>query len=449
MPAHNQARFIGQAIRSVLAQSYLDWELVVVDDGSTDGTAEIARAFGDPRVRVLVQVQRGVCEARNAALAHSRSPYVALLDADDLYEPDKLQRHLETMDARPDVGLTYSSRTEIDGDGRCLGFSPASAESTVRDLLLGFPFAPSDVVVRRSLVDVAGPFRREFVVNEDRDWFVRLAFAGCRCVGLDRFLGSRRLHQGKVFDDLPARLADMERALQFAFEDSRCPPSVQAVSRAAHANVYLTWAYQAAIQGEHDYATTLFERALEAQPAWRRAPRDMLVELVTTSVRDGGDHERRLHRLFASMPTSWRRPLDVRDAVRLGYLLRGSLAVVCADASDGPALLSAARSLRASVASLVFPFLSGQLASLESAKGTERSSAATASLAGVLGTVGQAALARRLEGSQALNAAFSHHHGGRPREALRAVGRAIRLRPAYLANRGTLSVLLRSLVKGA
>jgi len=99
IPCYNQAHFLGEAIESVLAQSYPNFEIIVVDDGSTDDTSEVARRY--PGVRLVRQENKGLSGARNAGLAHSEEEYVVFLDADDRLLPDALETVLEHLEAHP------------------------------------------------------------------------------------------------------------------------------------------------------------------------------------------------------------------------------------------------------------------------------------------------------------------------------------------------------------
>jgi len=115
MPAFNAARTIGSSIRSVLNQTEQDFEVVVVDDGSTDDTPERAQSFAsDPRVRVIAQRNRGPSAARNAGLASARGLYVSMLDADDLWLPEYLEVMGGALDANPDAAFAYTDAWVLD-----------------------------------------------------------------------------------------------------------------------------------------------------------------------------------------------------------------------------------------------------------------------------------------------------------------------------------------------
>ena len=126
MAARNMAPWIGDSLRSVRAQTLEDWECLVVDDGSGDATAEIARAFNDSRIRVLPQACRGVSAARNRGLAEAGGKYVAFLDADDIWTPHALDTLSAPLESSPDLVLTWADYLRFDDATRRLLPSPAT-----------------------------------------------------------------------------------------------------------------------------------------------------------------------------------------------------------------------------------------------------------------------------------------------------------------------------------
>src|SRR5438067_8321397 len=116
-PVYRGERFVAATIQSVLAQTYRDWELVIVDDGSPDDSAGIIDGYlPHPQIRFIRQANAGVAAARNTGIANARGEFVALLDQDDLWLPDKLERQLLYLNARPDVGFVHSRVDCIDAD---------------------------------------------------------------------------------------------------------------------------------------------------------------------------------------------------------------------------------------------------------------------------------------------------------------------------------------------
>lgn len=185
MPAHNAERYIGAAIASARAQTYTNWELIIVDDGSTDGTATIAAraAASDPRVRLIRQPNGGEAVARNTALAHLRGELIAFLDADDAYLPHHLAVTVAYLQAHPLCDAVYTDGYHCDQEGRRL----ATLSSRRRGPFEGDLFEPlvraSDVfgpplcvVLRRAGVTRrALAFDPQIVIGPDWEFFTRYA----------------------------------------------------------------------------------------------------------------------------------------------------------------------------------------------------------------------------------------------------------------------------------
>ena len=156
VPLYQTERYIAEALTSVLAQTFRDFEVLVIDNGSADNGPQIARNTGDPRVRVVHQINRGLAGARNTGIREARGAYIALLDADDRWHPEKLARHVALLDARPDVGLSYSASRLIGDDGDDLGMVQWPSRPTTRaeDVLTRNPVGNgSAAVLRRAALD--------------------------------------------------------------------------------------------------------------------------------------------------------------------------------------------------------------------------------------------------------------------------------------------------------
>lgn len=219
-------RFLADAIESVQAQTDPDWELVVVDDGSTDRTPAIAQAFADadPRVRIVRHPggqNRGMSASRNLGVAESRGEYVAFLDADDVYRPEKLARQAALLDAHPEADMVYgpsenwyswTGRPEDAGRDveRRLGVEPETLNappSLARAWLSGEAQTPGTcgVLIRREAIEAVGGFEEDFRgLYEDQVFFFKLALRTPIYVhgeSLDRY----RHHPGSTIHQLYAR----------------------------------------------------------------------------------------------------------------------------------------------------------------------------------------------------------------------------------------------------
>jgi glycosyltransferase involved in cell wall biosynthesis len=212
LPVRDGERFVREAVESVLAQTYADLELIVVDDGSTDGTAAALAGFRDERLRVLRQEPSGLVAALRRGVAEARAPLVARMDADDVSEPARLERQVELLERRPRVGMAATWTAVIDEEGRELRREvlPPAHEDLARRLLLRNPFQHGSVVVRRDALEAAGGYRDDYGANEDYDLWRRLARSWeLACV--PEVLYRYRVHAGAVTQTDPERIAQRER----------------------------------------------------------------------------------------------------------------------------------------------------------------------------------------------------------------------------------------------
>jgi hypothetical protein len=166
MPAYNAAATIGEAIDSALAQTFQDFELIVVNDGSTDRTGEILENYGE-RIRTITQPNAGLSAARNAALKIAHGEYVAFLDADDIWATKMLEWTTAVLDAEPSCVLVYTDLAIIDSRGGPLNTSLVGADKahapTLDEMLTQlWPIMPSAVVMRRSVLEECDGFSEEF-----------------------------------------------------------------------------------------------------------------------------------------------------------------------------------------------------------------------------------------------------------------------------------------------
>jgi glycosyltransferase involved in cell wall biosynthesis len=179
MPVHNAGRFLDNAICSIRLQTLTDLELIIVDDGSTDGSTEILRehAAADPRVSVLRVSHGGVARALNRGLIAARAELVARMDADDEAKPDRLERQLAALEAQPDIAVLGTGCEFIDADGRVISaFVPKADPAELReDLLKANCLMHPTVTMRRRLVLAIGGYRPVFAAAEDYDLWLRLS----------------------------------------------------------------------------------------------------------------------------------------------------------------------------------------------------------------------------------------------------------------------------------
>lgn len=278
MPAHNAVAFVGEALRSALEQTFDDLEIVVVDDGSTDATADLAASFGDV-VRVVRQPNRGPGAARNHGIREARGRFIAFLDADDLWDADMVRSQVEALRADPALGLVFTNCWYT--DGRRLVPVVRTAQRIAHS---GLVFArllhenfivTSTVMARRECLEAAGGFDEDLPVSEDYDLWLRL----CRTYPvrfIDRPLVRYRIHAQGTFRDLGKRLA--ARARIFAKVERETDPALRpdpAELRAVRAAYVRHTAAIYLSEGDHARARALLEevRALGGEAAGARITR--------------------------------------------------------------------------------------------------------------------------------------------------------------------------------
>jgi glycosyltransferase involved in cell wall biosynthesis len=222
MPAFNVEPYIGEAIRSALAQTYADFELIVVDDGSKDGTAEVVRPFleSDPRVRLVQQSNLGLAAARNTALRAARGEFFALLDSDDVWDPAFLASQIAILDARPDVDIVTGNGWYLDGPkhGQLARPYPDLRQDPNLASIIGDEWSVFIMsTFRRRVYTVVGPFDESMRSNEDYDFWLRAAIAGCVFLRNDKPLGHYRVRS----DSLSASNVRMLRGILHVYSKLR------------------------------------------------------------------------------------------------------------------------------------------------------------------------------------------------------------------------------------
>jgi glycosyltransferase involved in cell wall biosynthesis len=188
IPTYNYAHFLGETIRSVLDQTFTEFELIIVDDGSTDNTREVVAGFKDPRIIYIYQENRGVSAAQNNGINASTGGYIAILGSDDLWLPRNLELKVKVLDSRPEVALVCSDAYYFDNEtGATLhrlwegtpshpGVDPRRAsQRPLRELLApGCFIMPQATLLRRRVFDEVGGFDESLRAGEDWDLFVRI-----------------------------------------------------------------------------------------------------------------------------------------------------------------------------------------------------------------------------------------------------------------------------------
>jgi glycosyltransferase involved in cell wall biosynthesis len=242
IPVYNGAAFVADAIESVLAQTHPVARCVVVDDGSTDGTAEVVERFGPP-VRLIRQANAGVAAARNRGAAEASARYVAFLDADDAWAPRKLERQLAAARELDRPGLVLCDLDLFDdATGAALGREAMRpGPGTLRDMVLfegvAIVSCSSTALLERSLFDALGGFDPRLSQSADWDFLARALLAG-PVVSVPEPLVRYRVHASNMSRNVDLLERDMTYAFAKLFARDDLPDDVRASRRRAEANLH-------------------------------------------------------------------------------------------------------------------------------------------------------------------------------------------------------------------
>ena len=207
VPTYNQAEYLPEALESLRAQTFPDWEAVVVNDGSTDGTRGVMEAYAarDPRIRCIDKVNGGVSSALNEGIENARAEWICWLSSDDYFEPDKLRLHREAIASDPGIRFFFTGFYRLDGKtGARLApaYAPPPAEYRVVSFLKGNYVHGISIAVHRSVFAKVGPFNAEFHNGQDYDMWLRIS-----ALYPSRYIDERtcvtRLHERQDTEVLP------------------------------------------------------------------------------------------------------------------------------------------------------------------------------------------------------------------------------------------------------
>jgi len=230
IPAYRVEKYIGAAVTSVFKQSYKEFELLIIDDGSPDKTVEICQQFTDSRIKIISQKNRGLAGARNTGIRHAQGEYLALLDGDDLWLPEKLEKHVEHLDNSPSVGISFSRSAFINEAGNSLGtyLMPKLKDITPPYLLRDNPIANgSAAVIRREVFEAIKfqenlygtiedfYFDEHFRQAEDIECWLRIAIqTKWQIEGIPEVLTLYRVNSGGLSASLLKQLESLEKVIE-------------------------------------------------------------------------------------------------------------------------------------------------------------------------------------------------------------------------------------------
>lgn len=317
IPTHNRCHLLPQAIQSVRDQTYQNFEVLVVDDGSVDATASVVNAIDDDRVRYCYQTNAGRAAARNRGLTLAQGEFVAFLDDDDTFLPNKLTDQLTEFGRRPELGLTAGGWLETDVDGQLIRRQhPTELSLDVSSWLISCPFIVHAPLLRRSWAKRAPPFDSESEPSEDWAYWLNLAHAGCPMAWGKSIVCVYRQHPANSLRSFPAQ----RPAILAAFERFFAWPDLSAELRAqkagAFARAHLSRALRLVANDQMAGAEREVNQALTYRPDWRQESRAELMQLIGHAVQNTlltDDPEALAQRTVAILPVEVQQTREFRQ----------------------------------------------------------------------------------------------------------------------------------------
>lgn len=283
IPAYNSAQYIGEAIESVLNQTYQDYEIIVVDDGSTDNTQEALKPYSD-RIRYVYHENQGVGVTRNRGIWLARGEFVAFLDADDYFLPNKLEEQVAFFDENPSLGLISGGWRLVTSNGEPISDRElwhGLPELNLEAWVLWRPVLPSAMMIRRDWLERVDGFNTKLSHAEDADLAIRLSLMGCESAWLKKIVTCYRLHGSGATGNVPKQAKLFQVVYDQLFSRADLPEKVRVLENKSRYNclVWLAWRlYQGGYYCE--MAETL-QKALQYTTYSKTKTIDNWIELFT------------------------------------------------------------------------------------------------------------------------------------------------------------------------
>jgi glycosyltransferase involved in cell wall biosynthesis len=269
IPTYNRADLVGEAIDSALTQDWPELEVIVVDDGSTDGTPKLLAGYGD-RVRVIRQENAGESSARNAGIRSASYELIALLDSDNRWLPGKLRRQMTLFEggSPPEFSFTaYTAFGDIPRQDVVLDHWDGTQNDALEQLLAGCCINTSTVLAAKSCLTAAGLFDEELRCCQDHDLWLRIAAHGDRVAYLPQPLTEYRVHAHSVSEDAALVSTSTEHVFERLFDDGSLPEPFAREKSRYLARCYLNSSIRYLDAGDGEAAAASITRAARTRPA--------------------------------------------------------------------------------------------------------------------------------------------------------------------------------------
>lgn len=246
IPSYNSAHFLLKAVESIFNQTFQDFEVIVVDDGSTDNTREVVIPLMEhDRFRYVYQENQGLAATRNTGLSVAKGEFVAFLDADDVFLPQKLVVQVKWLQENPEFGLVGGGFYYMNEKGALSEAQRSwlrNPNLTIKDLLFDCPFMVPAVLVRKEWVDRVGGFDTRLRRVEDWDLWMRLAYAGCKMGWVEEIVCAYRIFSGQMTRNAAAQKEVTVSVMNRFFDQSGLPDSILQLKSDVLTRVYVVCA---------------------------------------------------------------------------------------------------------------------------------------------------------------------------------------------------------------
>jgi tetratricopeptide (TPR) repeat protein len=450
IPTYNRSKLLQLAVESVLAQTYPAVEIIVVDDGSTDDTEAVMEQYAG-RITYIKQDNQGVAAARNAGIRVASGEYLNFLDDDDRFMPAKIERQVQILDSRSEIGLVHCRYYHIDEDGNRLSEAGLLPEGKVlKELVCGCFVWSGAPLIRRQCLDQVGLFDEEtWSTSEDWDMWLRIAQAGYPFACVQEPLGAYRI--------LPdSRMADVARlehgvfaVLDRVFADSQLPANVVALKEQAYGTMRCWMSCRCYAAGRWNEAKRNLTESLALRPQLLEHPEDLLQvfyhHALSAHVSDPAEF---ITGLFDHLPLAadglWPYRSHLLGQVYAELALRSYGLGDIAEAKDklaeaitlDPAILDQSEAFAESLCNYAM-YQSGSAPHLYVDTVLQNLPDGAQRLVRVRS---------RVLSNVSIGCAFRDYSAGRWRLVIRQVLTALRYRPSWLGNRGVVSIFLKSLL---
>lgn len=290
IPAYNAMTYLPQTLDSVLRQTFTDFEVLIINDGSTDNIIQWASEITAPRVKLISQENQGLPGARNTGIAHAQGEYIAFLDADDLWEPTKLDKQIHCFQENPNAGVVYTWSLLIDEYGKPTGRIFASqAEGKIWRQLLETDVISngSSATVRRDCFEVVGLFDRTLTSAEDLDMWLRIA-AHYSFVVVKEPLTLYRQYSSSMSKNRQRMFQNLQTVIEKAFQAA--PLEMLYLKNRAYASITLNQAWWSVDEGDYKTARLWQRQAYLHYPKFVYDQKFLRLSLAIALIRLFGPH---------------------------------------------------------------------------------------------------------------------------------------------------------------